>query len=177
MRGFFGIGVQEISKERNLGNLVRSAHSFDASFFFTIGSELNVKTIRSSDTSGAYDHMPFYEYESFEDFKLPKKCALVGVEFVEDSVELPSFKHPLQAAYIMGPEMGELNQDVMDACDHVIKIPMKFCINVGTAGAIVMYDRLISLGKFAARPAKSGGPDIEMSEHIHGLRRISRKKS
>lgn len=175
MRGYFGIGVQEISKEGNLGNLVRSAHSFGASFFFTINAELNVKAIRASDTSGAYDHMPFYGYECFEDFMLPKKCALVGVEFVEESVELPSFKHPPQAAYILGPEMGSLNPEVIEVCDHIVKIPMKFCINVGTAGAIVMYDRLISLGRFAERPPKPGGPVIEMSEHVHGLRRISRK--
>ena len=119
--------------------------------------------------------MPFYDYESFEEFKLPKRCALVGVEFIEDSVELPSFKHPTQAAYILGPEMGNLSDEVLACCDHVIKIPMKFCINVGTAGAIVMYDRLISMGRFAPRPVKPGGPDVKMEEHVHNLRRVKRK--
>ena len=175
MRGFFGIGVEGISKERNLGNLVRSAHSFGSSFFFAINPELDIKKVRYSDTSGAYDHMPFYDYESFEEFKLPKRCALVGVEFIEDSVELPSFKHPTQAAYILGPEMGNLSDEVLACCDHVIKIPMKFCINVGTAGAIVMYDRLISMGRFAPRPVKPGGPDVKMEEHVHNLRRVKRK--
>ena len=37
---------------------------------------------------------------------------------------------------------------------------MKFCVNVGVAGAIVMYDRLISMGKFADRPVHEGGPDF-----------------
>jgi hypothetical protein len=35
---------------------------------------------------------------------------------------------------------------------------MKFCVNVGVAGAIVMYDRLLSLGRFAERPISTGGP-------------------
>jgi hypothetical protein len=35
---------------------------------------------------------------------------------------------------------------------------MKFCVNVGVAGAIVMYDRLISMGRFAPRPVSAGGP-------------------
>ena len=36
MRGYFGIGVEGISKPMNLGNLLRSAHAFGASFFFTV---------------------------------------------------------------------------------------------------------------------------------------------
>ena len=33
LRGYFGVGVDGISKPMNLGNLVRIAHAFDASFF------------------------------------------------------------------------------------------------------------------------------------------------
>jgi hypothetical protein len=36
MRGYFGIGVEGISEPLNVGNLLRSAHSFGASFFFTL---------------------------------------------------------------------------------------------------------------------------------------------
>ena len=39
MRGYFGIGVEGISKEMNLGNLFRSAHAFGASFVFTVDAE------------------------------------------------------------------------------------------------------------------------------------------
>ena len=45
MRGFFGIGVQNISKEQNVGTIARSAHSFGASFFFTIAPEVDVEAI------------------------------------------------------------------------------------------------------------------------------------
>jgi hypothetical protein len=41
---------------------------------------------------------------------------------------------------------------------HTVKIPTAFCLNVATAGAIVMYDRLITMGRFAERPVASGGP-------------------
>ena len=34
-------------------------------------------------------------------------------------------------------------------------------INVGLAGALVMYDRSLSLGRFAGRPALPGGPAAE----------------
>jgi tRNA G18 (ribose-2'-O)-methylase SpoU len=39
-RGYFAIGVEGISKPVNLGNLLRSAHAFGASFVFTIGASL-----------------------------------------------------------------------------------------------------------------------------------------
>lgn len=175
MRGYFGIGVEGISKEYNVGNLARSAHAFGASFFFTIAPEIDVHAMRVSDTSDAFDHMPYYEYNSLKNFDLPHKCSLVAVELVENSIELPSFKHPLQAAYVLGPEMGSVSPELLDKCDHVIKIPMKFCVNVGVAGALVMYDRLLSLGKFAPRPVKAGGPTEHLPHNIRTDRRISRK--
>lgn len=156
MRGFFGVGVQEISKSFNLGNLVRTSHAFGASFFFTINSTLNYSEIKATDTSHADIHLPFYTYNSVTDFTLPKACSLVGVELVENATELPSFRHPLRAAYVLGPEKGSLSPDLLARCDHVVKIPMKFCVNVGVAGALVIYDRMISLGQFAERPVRAG---------------------
>jgi len=80
MRGYFAVGAEGISKGFNLGNLVRTSHAFGASFFFTVGSALNYGEIKSTDTSHADIHMPFYSYPTMKDFTLPKDCALVGVE-------------------------------------------------------------------------------------------------
>jgi len=175
-RGYFGIGVEGVTKPGNLGNMVRSAHSFGASFFFTVGAHLNVKQVRASDTSKAWENLPFFDYETHDDFFLPKKCALVAVEFCEESIELPSFRHPQAAAYILGPEMGNVSDAMMERADHVIKIPMQFCINVGVAGAIVMYDRLISTGRFAPRPVRAGGPTEEWEAPQEGLRLFLRSE-
>lgn len=179
MRGYFGIGVQEISKEQNVGTIARSAHAFGASFFFTLTPAVDMAALRVSDTSDAFDHLPYYEYESVEAIEFPKECVLVGVELVDESIELPSFRHPLRAAYILGPEMGSLSPEVIKRCDHVIKIPMKFCVNVGVAAAIVMYDRQLSLGKFAERPVRAGGSLEKLSPQARVNRRRIRtgKKS
>lgn len=177
MRGYFGIGVEGISKEYNLGNLVRSAHAFGASFFFVIRPEIDVKAVRVSDTSGAFDHMPFHIWGSAEEMDLPEGCQLVGAEFMEESVEMPSFRHPTRAAYIFGPEMGNLSPEIIEKCDHVVKIPMKFCVNVGVAGALTMYDRMLSMGRFAERPVKPGGPPVPAEKHTQGLRRKIRGRS
>ena len=176
MRGYFGIGVEQISKEQNVGNLIRSAHAFGASFFFAIAPNVDIRALRVSDTADSFDHLPYYQYDSVAAMDLPKGCSLVGVEFVDESIELPSFRHPVRAAYVLGPEMGSLSPGLIARCDHVVKIPMKFCINVGVAGALVMYDRLLSMGKFAERPVRSGGPDAPFKKHVQGNRRKVRRK-
>ena len=162
-RGYFAIGVERISKQMNLGNLVRSAHAFGASFVFTIGAEYRAIEARA-DTSKATSHVPLYNWRSPQDMTLPTGCKLVGIELLDDAIMLPSFRHPLRAAYVLGPERGALSDDVVARCDYVVKIPTAFCVNVAMAGAIVMYDRTKSLGRFSSRPVHEGGgldqPDI-----------------
>jgi tRNA G18 (ribose-2'-O)-methylase SpoU len=152
MRGFFAVGVEGISKGFNLGNLVRTSHAFGASFFFTINASVSYAEVQSSDTSHADIHMPFYAHKTLADFTLPKECALVGIELLDEAVDLPSFHHPLRAAYVLGPEKGNLSPELVKRCDHIVKIPAKFCVNVGIAGAITLYDRMVNLGTWAERP-------------------------
>jgi len=168
MRGFFGIGVEGVSKEMNVGNLFRSAHAFDASFVFTVRAAYTHRIGKRADTSDTPQHLPFYAFPDIDAMLLPASCKLVGVELIDDSIELPSFHHPPQAAYILGPERGELSPEMLAKCEHVIKIPTKFCINVGVAGALVMYDRVLSMGRFAPRPMRPSGPVEDLSTGTHG---------
>jgi tRNA G18 (ribose-2'-O)-methylase SpoU len=161
MRGYFAAGVDGISKPMNLGNLMRIAHAFDASFFFSINSQVKLSDAQS-DTSNAQGAIPVYAFRSATDFRLPVGCRLVGVEITDDAVELPRFRHPQRAAYVFGAERMSLSDAVLKRCEFVVKIPTRFSINVGMAGAIVLYDRLISLGGYGARPLAPGReqPDI-----------------
>jgi tRNA G18 (ribose-2'-O)-methylase SpoU len=174
MRGYFGIGVEHISKPMNVGNLFRSAHAFGADFVFAIAPSVDLKEIQKSDTSKTAKHLPLYEFSSVAEMKLPHLCQLVGVELMDDAVDLPSFTHPERAAYILGPEMGSLSPEITKLCDHIVKIPTKFCVNVGIAGAILMYDRQLTRGRFAPRPESAGGPIDELPPHIHGGRVVRR---
>lgn len=175
MRGYFGIGAEEISKPMNMGNIVRSAHAFGASFVFTINAYYSVRAARS-DTSKTPNHLPYYEWDSIADITLPKGCQMVGVELTEDAIDLPSFRHPLNAAYIVGPERGSLSGPMTERCDHIIKIPTKFCLNVQIAASIVMYDRMQSLGGFAKRALMPGEPLEEIKPHQHGGRFLRSKQ-
>lgn len=176
-RGYFGIGVEGISKPMNAGSLFRSAHAFGAEFVFAIAPAVDLRAVNRSDTSNTAKHLPLYEFESVSALKLPRGCRLVGVELLDEASDLPSFSHPERAAYVLGPERGSLSPELVARCDFMVRIPTRFCVNVGTAGAILMYDRLISRGRFARRSPRAGGPVESLPEHVHGepvLRRRER---
>ncbi len=170
MRGYFGIGVEGVSKAMNAGNLYRSANAFGASFVFTVAAAYSdgADGGGTSDTSDAPGQVPFYRFETVETLRLPEGCALVGVEVHDDAVALPSFRHPRRAAYVLGMERMGLSDDMISCCDHLIRIPTKFSLNLASAGVVVMYDRLISLQRFGARPLMPGGPVEPLPEHVFG---------
>jgi tRNA G18 (ribose-2'-O)-methylase SpoU len=177
MRGFFAIGAEGISKPMNLGALMRSAHAFGASFFFTIDAAFDAHEVKQSDTSDAAKHLPLYTFAGIGDLMLPRGCALVGIELTEDAIELPTFFHPQAAAYVLGRERGSLSPELQARCDHLVKIPTKFCVNVGTAGAIVMYDRMISQGRFARRPLNPRAAPQPLPEHVQGPQKVRTRKA
>jgi tRNA G18 (ribose-2'-O)-methylase SpoU len=177
MRGYFGIGAERISKPMNLGALMRTAHAFGAGFIFSVAADRNLKAAQIADTSKSYSQMPYYQWDRLEDIVLPHGCQLVGVELTEDAVELPVFRHPPQAAYILGPEKGSLSSQALARCAHIVKIPTRFCINVSLAGALVMYDRHLSMGGYGPRPIMPGGSHgAQKSSHVQGRDRQQDKR-
>ncbi|MHC5655440.1 RNA methyltransferase [Stappia sp.] len=177
MRGYFAVGAEGISKPMNLGNLMRSAHAFGANFFFTIDAHDRIRKAPPSDTSKSSGHLPLFHWPSIDAMDLPHGCQLVGVELTRDAVDLPSFMHPLQAAYVLGPERGSLSPRMQAACSHIIKIPTKFCLNIAVAGAIVLYDRHRVHGQYPERAVSSVNPRTERPVHRHGgpIMRVTRK--
>lgn len=160
MRGYFGIGVEGLSKPMNAGSLFRTANAFGASFVFTVNAEMKVREANLADTSRSFKNLPYYDWATIDDMALPKGCPLVGVELIEGAVELPRFRHPKAATYVLGRERGSLTPEMLERCDHVLQIPTEFCVNVAIAGAIVMYDRLLSTTKFGDRPVVPRTPPI-----------------
>lgn len=158
MRGYFAIGAEGISKPMNLGAIMRTAHAFGANFAFSVDAADKIRTVYKADTSKSFEHVPYYQWDTIDDMALPRGCTLVGVELTDDAVDLPSFRHPTAAAYVLGRERGSLSPEMIEKCAFTVKIPTKFCVNVSVAAALVMYDRMISMGRHAERPIKPGGP-------------------
>ncbi len=140
IRGYFGIGIENIKTKANIGTLWRSAYNLGADFIFTIGHRYKGQ---ASDTVKAWKHIPFYQYESAEHFlsSRPYNCQLIGIEITDKAKDLTTFEHPTRAIYVLGAEDGNLS--FLDSCQHVIKITSDQCLNVAVAGSIVMYDRIM----------------------------------
>ena len=172
MKGYFGIGVENISKPMNAGALFRTAHAFGASFVFTVGAVYSRREGKLADTSDAPANLPYYDWPDLEAMALPDGCELVGIELIDDAIELPSFRHPRCAAYVLGPERGTLSDDMLQRCCHVVQIPTRFCVNLSVAGALVLYDRVLTLGRFPPRPMRPGGPTEALPAHVHGAPHI-----
>ena len=58
MRGYFGIGVEGISKPMNVGAVLRTAHAFGAGFVFTIAPVAEEVDFGWSNTSDAAANLP-----------------------------------------------------------------------------------------------------------------------
>jgi len=158
MRGYFGIGAEGVSKSGNMGALLRTGHAFGAAFCFTVGAGWDARAGRAADTADTPSHVPLWRFPDPAAIRLPQGCALIGVELLDDAIDLPSFRHPLNAAYVLGPERAGLSVPLRAQCRHVVRIPTRFALNLAVAGALVMYDRLLQHGRFAERPVASGGP-------------------
>ena len=176
-RGYFGIGAEGVSKSANVGALLRTAHAFGANFCFTLGSGFDARAGRSADTADTPAHVPLWRFDDPDSLRLPAGCTLVGIEIHPDAAELPSFRHPLSAAYVLGPERSSLSPALLARCDHLVRIPTRFSLNLAVAGALVLYDRLLQHGRFAERPVMSGGASaapVAPSGHGHPVFRRNR---
>ena len=153
--GFFGIGIENAKFDTNIGTLWRSAYNFGASFIFTIGAKYKKM---ASDTVKANMKMPLYNYQTIEDFVdngIPQGTVLIGVENnLKKSKNLKSYDHPLKAIYLLGSEDNGLSNESIKLCKQFIQIETRVkcdkhgfivkknnCINVATAGSIIMWDR------------------------------------
>lgn len=143
MRGYFGIGIIHGKNDLNLGTLWRSANIFGASFIFTIG-KCYAKRGQPTDTLKTDRHVPLYEYDSFNDFVIPRNCELISIELSDKSKSIVQFKHPQRAIYMLGAEDTGIPEYILEK-SKVIQLPGDRCLNVSVAGSIVMYDRISKL--------------------------------
>jgi tRNA G18 (ribose-2'-O)-methylase SpoU len=141
-RGYFGIGIYHPKTPANIGTLWRSAHNFGASFVFVVGKRYKKQ---ASDTTKAYRHIPFYNYESFADFNRnrPYDCPLIAIEQSKKSMSIKVFSHPERAVYLLGAEDYGIPPNILSKCQTIIHIDTPMCLNVSVAGSITMFDRQI----------------------------------
>lgn len=140
MRGYFGIGIYHTKTETNVGTLIRSAHSFGANFVFTIGRRYE----KQGSSLNQEKHIPVFHFRSEVEWRavMPSNCRLVSIEINEEAVPIENFKHPEMAVYLLGAEDHGLPDRILRG-SYIVQLPGRRCLNVSTAGSIVMFDRLM----------------------------------
>lgn len=147
-RGFYGIGVYNPKHASNYGVLQRSSMNFGSDFTFAIGLRYR---LYKSDTCKSFRHSPHFHFDKFEDFiqSKPRESVLVGMEISTRAKSLKSFVHPERAVYMLGAEDHGIPDSILLKCDLIVQIPSKTLesLNLGVAGGLLMYDRLIKRGE------------------------------
>ena len=140
-RGFFAVGLCLPRDPANVAHALRASGCFGAAFLAFSGGRYQRHVI---DTQKAYRHMPLINTGCAPDSildVLPYDCVPVAVEINERAVQLPRYKHPERAYYVLGPEDGSVPDDVVSRCRDVVRIPSRFCLNLAAALCVVLYDR------------------------------------
>jgi tRNA(Leu) C34 or U34 (ribose-2'-O)-methylase TrmL len=83
-------------------------------------------------------------FESIEALRdaIPAEARLLAVELSSGSRPLHTVVHPEQAVYLLGAEDDGLLESVLRGVP-VLEVPSEWCLNVATAGSLVLYDRLV----------------------------------
>ena len=135
------IGLSNPKNPTNVGAVMRAAGCFRVDAVFYTG-ERYVRAARfNTDTKSVTDTIPLTGVDSLlED--VPAELKVICVEFAEDAIPLPEFKHPDNAIYIFGPEDGTLQQDLIDRADAIVYVPSIGSLNLAAVVNVVLYDRM-----------------------------------
>ncbi len=100
----------------------------------------------------------------------PDNLDIVCIEFAENAIALPAYRHPHNALYIFGPEDGTISQDIINRADAVVYVPTVGCMNLAATVNVVLYDRLAkSANEF---PSLEGNRLIRESRDINNCLKV-----
>jgi tRNA(Leu) C34 or U34 (ribose-2'-O)-methylase TrmL len=66
----------------------------------------------------------------------------VAIEVRDNAVPLHLFEHPENPVYVFGPEDGSIPKTVLQHCHRFVVIPGNHCLNLATAVATLLWDRV-----------------------------------
>jgi len=153
------IAAWDISKEHNVGSLVRTAHAVAAEEVILVGDrEWNVEAARTSDLYTRITHLKS-EGELLEHLA-SRGYGLVVVELAATSVSLFDAVYPSRPCFLLGAELGGVPERLISAADLVVEIPqwgLVPSLNLAVAGSIVIYDHLAKLHRRGELDRPRGG--------------------
>ncbi len=153
----FSVAVHNISKEFNIGSLLRTAHCAKVKEFFLIG-EKSFNTYAAV-SSNKWTKITYFEkLEDFTNYIQTTSYNLILIEQSEGSISLFDFEYPSNPLFLLGAEKGGLpNEFIKNNNYPTLEIPqfgMVHSLNLSCSGSIVIYHYLNKLYKENKNNAK-----------------------
>lgn len=153
----FGVAVYNISKEYNIGSLLRTAHCAKVKGFYLIGDK-SYNTYAAA-TSEKWTNITFFEdLKKFLTYTETTDYNLVLVEQATNSDSLFEFKFPKNPLFLLGKEKGGLPSEIINKNYPTVEIPqygLVHSLNLSCSGSIVIYHYLYTLYKDKLKTKKS----------------------
>ena len=142
------IGLVNPKSPDNVGAVMRAAGNFRVDHVYYTGKRYPLalqRNPRVPDMSRKVSQdIPLSGVTCLVD-NVPANMKIVCVEFAENAIPLPGYRHPQNAFYIFGPEDGGISQALVDRADDVVFVPTNGCMNLSATVNVVLYDRLTKL--------------------------------
>lgn len=156
----FAIAAWEISKEHNVGTLVRTAHAAAASEVILTGErEWNVPAARTADLYTEIVQLEA-DVEAFRAHLQQRRWNLVAVELAADSVSIFDAVYPERPCFLLGAELGGVPPELLADAELIVQIPqwgLVPCLNLAVAGSLVVYDHLAKRHRVGELTRPDGG--------------------
>lgn len=153
------IAAWEISKEHNVGSLVRTAHAAAVEEVILVGErEWNVEAAKTAELYT--EIVQLADLESFRNYLQSQQWNLVAVELDPRSVNLFEAAYPERPCFLLGAELGGVPSELLDQAQLVVRIPqwgLVPSLNLAVAGSIVLYDYLGKRHQKAGLDRPDGG--------------------
>jgi tRNA(Leu) C34 or U34 (ribose-2'-O)-methylase TrmL len=161
----------------NVGMVVRLASCYGfRQVWFTgdrVGLDLDRrKRLPREERMKGYRDVEMIQYDRpLEQF--PSDVVPVAVEVRKNSERLQDFVHPKNAVYIFGPEDGSIPSPILNRCHRFVIIPTRnhFCLNLATAAATIMWDRVVKLDEVPDHLVDSPSPPTDTNPDEIGVYR------
>ncbi len=153
------IAAWNITKEHNVGSLVRTAHAVAAEEVVLVGErEWNVEAARTAELYTRVTQLS--DAAAFRRYLEEKKWDLVAVELDPRAVSLFKAEYPQRPCFLLGAELGGVPPDLLDEAKLIVEIPqwgLVPSLNLAVAGSIVLYDFLTKLDRDGRLDRPDGG--------------------
>ena len=135
------VAIDNPDKQMNIGNLIRTAHSFLCGEIILIGSA----SYRSAGSNGVerferMRHVP--DRDTFLQW-LPKSgYEAIAVEIHPEAERLDRFRFPKRPLFLLGNELHGLDERLLGGCPQKLMIPqfgLVPCLNVNISCSLVLY--------------------------------------